>query len=73
MMKSYDKSVQIEINHKPNWLYNSDHSYRILIIGGLGSDKTNVLLKLNKTSTTRYWQKLFIYQKSVWIEISFDY
>ena len=38
MMKNYDRSVQI--NHNPNWSYISDHSYRILIIGGSGSGKT---------------------------------
>ena len=43
-MKNYNQSV--EINHKPNWSYISDHPYRILIIDGLVSDKTNVLLNL---------------------------
>ena len=43
MMISYDQSV--EINHNPNWSYTPDHLYKILIIGGLGSGKTNVLLK----------------------------
>ena len=27
--------------HNPNWSYIPDHPYRILIIGGLGSGKTN--------------------------------
>ena len=44
MMKNYDQSV--EINHNPNWPYIPDHTYRILIIGGSGSGKTNVLLNL---------------------------
>ena len=42
MMKNYEHSV--EINHSPNWPYISDHHFRILVIGGLGSGKTNVLL-----------------------------
>ena len=46
MMKNYDESV--ETNHNTNWFYISDHPYRILIIGGLGSGKTNVLLSLIK-------------------------
>ena len=46
MMKSYDKSVKI--NHNPNWPYVPDHPYRILVIGGSGSGKTNVLLNLIK-------------------------
>ena len=46
MMKNYDKSV--EIKHNLNWSYIPDHPYRILIIGGSGSGKTNVLLNLIK-------------------------
>ena len=40
MMKNYNLSV--EINHIQNWSYFPDHSYRILITGGLGAGKTNV-------------------------------
>ena len=32
--------------HNENWLHTPDHPYRILIIGGLGSGKTNVQLNL---------------------------
>ena len=42
MMKNYDESVKI--SHNPNWPYIPDHPYRTLIIGGLGSGKTNMLL-----------------------------
>ena len=35
-----------KINHNPNWPYLPDHPYRILIIGGSGSGKTNTLLNL---------------------------
>ena len=38
----------VEITHNPNWSYISDHSYRILIIGGSGSEKTSLLLGLIK-------------------------
>ena len=34
--------------HNLNWLYIPDHSYRILIIGGSGSGKTNALINLIK-------------------------
>ena len=44
MMKNYDESV--EINHNPNWPDSLGHPYRILLIGGLKSRKTNVLLNL---------------------------
>ena len=43
-MKTYDQSV--EINHNPNWPCITDHPYTILIIGGSGSGKSNVLLNL---------------------------
>ena len=46
MMKNYDKSVKI--NHNPNWPYVPDHPYRILVIGGSGLGKTNVLWNLIK-------------------------
>ena len=35
-----------KINHNPNWRYIPDHPYRIFIIGGSGSGKTNTLLNL---------------------------
>ena len=41
MIRNYGESV--EINRKPNWPYIPDHPYRILIIGGPGSGKTNVI------------------------------
>ena len=46
MMKNYAESV--EINHNPKWPYTPDHPYWILIFGGSGSGKTNVLLNLIK-------------------------
>ena len=41
-MKKHDQSV--EINKNANWPCIPDHPCRILIIGDLGSDKTNLLL-----------------------------
>ena len=32
--------------HNKNWLYIPDHPYRILMMGGSGSGKANVLLNL---------------------------
>ena len=46
MMKNSDQSV--EINRNPNWLYIPDEPYRIFIIGGCRSGKTNALLNLIK-------------------------
>ena len=45
-MKNCDQLV--EINHNLNWPYIHDLPYRILIIGGSGSGKTNMLLNLTK-------------------------
>ena len=50
MMKKYDQLV--EINHTPNGLDIPDHPYKILIIGGSGSRKTNVFLNLIKHQRT---------------------
>ena len=35
-----------KIKHNKNWPYILDHPYRILIMGGSGSGKTNLLLNL---------------------------
>ena len=60
MMKNYDKSV--EIDHNPNWPYIPDHLYRILIIGGSGSSKTNVLLYLIENQQPEL-DKIYLYVK----------
>ena len=49
MMKTYYQSV--EMNPNPNSPYIPDHAYRILIIGGSESGKTNVLLNLVKNES----------------------
>ena len=35
-----------KMEHNPKWPYISDHPYRILMIGGSGSGKTDLLLNL---------------------------
>ena len=45
-MKNFDESVKI--NHNTKWPYVPDHFYRLLIIGGSGSMKTNMLLNVIK-------------------------
>ena len=59
-MKNYDESV--EINHNPNWPYIPDHPYRILVIGGSESGKTNVLLNLIKHQRPDI-DKIYLYLK----------
>ena len=60
MMKNYGQSVKI--NHNPNWPYIPDHPYRILIIGGLGPGKANVLLNLLKNQRPDI-DKIYVYVK----------
>ena len=44
---NFDDVVKENIKeHNPNWPQIPDHSYRILIIGGSGSGKTNLLFSL---------------------------
>ena len=45
-MKSDSYVSENKIEHNKNWPYIPGHPYRILIIGGSGSGKTNVLLNL---------------------------
>ena len=59
-MKNYDQSV--EINHNPNWLYIPNHRYRILIIDGSGTGKTNVLSNLIKHQRPDI-DKIYLYVK----------
>ena len=59
-MKTYDELV--EINHNPNQHYIPDHPYRILIIWGSRSEKTNVLLNLIKHQLPDF-DKIYLYVK----------
>ena len=50
-----------KISHNPNWPYILDHPYRILIIGGSGSGKTNTLLNLINNQPDI--DKIYLYAK----------
>ena len=46
-MINFDNYVnENKTKHNKNWPYIPDHPYRILIIGGSGSGKTNTLINL---------------------------
>ena len=60
MMKNYNPNKQL--NHNPNWSYIADNPYRILIIGGLASEKTNVLLNRIKHQRPDI-DKVYLYVK----------
>ena len=49
--------------HNAKWLYIPDHPYRILIIGGSGSGKTNILLNLIKEQ--KDIDKIYLYAKDL--------
>ena len=43
-MIKFDDFAKENIEHNPSWPRIPDHPYRILIIGGSGSGKTNYLI-----------------------------
>ena len=47
--------------HNKNWPYIPDHPYRILLIEGSGSGKTNLLLKLIENQPDL--DKIYLYAK----------
>ena len=52
--------------HNRNWPQIPDHLYRMLIVGGSGSEKKNA--SLNKAPTSN-WQNIFVCQRSIWSKI----
>ena len=58
MMKNHDEPVKIN----SDWPYIPDHLYKIIIIGGSGSGKTNVLLNLIKHQKSDV-DKVYLYIK----------
>ena len=50
-------------NHNEKWPYVPDHPYRILIIGGSGSGKTNTLLNL--INEQKDIDKIYLYAKDL--------
>ena len=50
--------------HNLNWPYIPDHPYRILIIGGSGTGKTNALLNL--IHNQRDIDKIYLYAKDLY-------
>ena len=61
-MINFDEYTNVnKKEHNPNWPYIPDHPYRILIIGGSGSGKTNALLNLIQNQP--YIDKIYLYAK----------
>ena len=57
-------------NHNEKWPYIPDHLYRILIIGGSGSEKTNTLLNL--INEQKDFDKIYLYAKAL-SETKYEY
>ena len=61
-MINFDKYTnENKTKHNKNWPYILDHPYRILIIGGSGSGKTNLLLNLIENQPDI--DKIYLYAK----------
>ena len=61
-MINFDEYVnENKIGHNKNWPYIPNHPYRILIVGGSGSGKTNVLLNLIEIQSDI--DKIYLYAK----------
>ena len=61
MINFDDYTNENKAEHNPKWPYILDHPYQILIIGGSGSEKTNVLLNvINNQPDT---DKIYLYVK----------
>ena len=61
MINFNDYTNKNRTEHNKNWPYIPDHPYRILIIGGSGSGKTNVLLNLIENQPDI--DKIYLYAK----------
>ena len=61
-MINFDDYVnENKTEHNPKWPYTPDHPYRILIIEGSGSGKTNLLLNLIEKQPDI--DKIYLYAK----------
>ena len=63
MFNLHDITNENNKEHNKIWLYLPDHPYRVLIIGGSGSGKTNALLNLIKEQD--YIDKLYLQAKDL--------
>ena len=61
MINFDDYTSENETESNSGWLYIPDHTYRILIIGGSGSGKTNAVLNLINNQT--YIDNIYLYAK----------
>ena len=70
MINFEDYTNENKTKHNSNWPYIPDYPYRILIIGGSGFGKTNVLLNLINNQTDV--DKIYLYAKDPY-EAKYNY
>ena len=70
MINFDDYMNENKTKHNKKWPYIPDHSYRILIIGGSGSGKTNALLNLIENQPDI--DKIYLYAKDLY-EAKYQY
>ena len=63
MINFNDYTNENKTEHNSKWPYTPDHPYRILIVGGSGSEKTNALLNL--IDNQQDIDKIFICKRSI--------
>ena len=61
MINFDDYTNENKVEHNSKWTYIPDHLYRILIVGGSGSGKTNALLNLMNNQPDI--DKIYLYAK----------
>ena len=70
MINFDDYTNENKTEHNPKWPYIPDHPYRILIVGGSGSGKTNALLNLINNQPDI--DKIYLYGKDPY-EVKYQY
>ena len=64
MINFDDYANENKTKHNPDWPYIPDHPYKILIIGGSGSGKTNALLNL--INNQQDIDEIYLYAKDLY-------
>ena len=70
MINFDDYTNENKIEHNSKWPYIPDHPYRILIVGGSGSGKTNALLNLINNQPDI--EKIYLYAKDPY-DVKYQY
>ena len=70
MINFHDYTNEKKIEHNSKWAHIPDHSYRILIVAGSGSGKTNALLNLiyNQPDIDKIYIYIYIYMQKIYMK-----